>query len=169
MKKLMMSLAVLALVAAGCHTMDRYRPVPAPTAAEKAIDPRPDLPGKPVAEGSPLFELERALRAHFPTAHPWVLRSSPLKDPYLGLTQPDPKTALAGEDPWLPTSSLITEIRDDVDPWIQRDILIHEYAHVLAWDAQESPHGPVWASQFGILYKYTRGEPMIRLFFRGRP
>lgn len=166
MKKFLLSLSLLALVASGCHTMDRYRPHPAPTPAERAVDQRPDLPGKPILEGSPLFRLEQVLRAGFPTAHPWVLRSSPLKDPYLGMTSPDPKSAAAGEEPFSPTSSLIIEVRDDVEPWIQRDILIHEYAHVLAWDAKESAHGPVWASQFGILYRFTRGErPMGFLFF----
>lgn len=164
MKHLRRPLALAALVALlvgppGCHTMDPYRPGPRNTAPAGVVDPRPDLPGAPVGPGHPLWRMEQFFRQQFPTAHPWVLRSSPLKDPFLGVTHPDWPEGLNGAG-WVysPTGPLVVEVRDDLTDWQQRDVLLHEYAHVLAWDAAESAHGPVWAAQYGLLWKATRGE-----------
>lgn len=63
---------------------------------------------------------------------------------------------MAGEGD--PDGALVVEIRDDLLGWQQRDVLIHEYAYILAWDAPESAHGPVWAAYFGLIYKFTRDE-----------
>lgn len=162
MKPLNRLLATLVLLcgllatSSACHTMDPYRPQPPRTAAEVAVDPRPDLVGKPVLPGHPLYEMERAFRRIFPNTRPWVLRSVPLQGDLLGVTHYDAPMWLAGERS--PTGALVVEVRDDLEGWLQRDVLLHEFAHVLAWDAPESSHGPVWAAYFGILYKITRGE-----------
>ena len=154
--RLLVTLAVLCGLLTSCHTLDKYRPVPPRTPAELAADPRPDLVGKPVLPGHPLYNMEQAFRRLFPDAHPWTLRSVPLQGDLLGVTHYDAPLWLAGERS--PTGALVVEVRDDLDGWLQRDVLLHEFAHVLAWDAPESAHGPVWAAYFGVLYKITRGE-----------
>jgi hypothetical protein len=160
MKRLLLTLVLLA---PACHTLDRYRPAPHPIQIQApAADPRPDLAGKPTVPGDALWRMEQDLRRLFPTDRAVVVRWSPLKMPYLGVTHPDCPGWLAGDGAgWDPVDGpLVIEVNDDptLQGWQARDILIHEYAHALAWDAPESPHGPVWASYFGLIYKATRGE-----------
>lgn len=38
------------------------------------------------------------------------------------------------------------------------DVLCHEWAHLLAWDA-ESPHGDEWGKAFAMLYRFKGEEP----------
>lgn len=153
----LLALACLLVACLGsCHTLDKYRPGPAAALEPGAVDPRPDLPGVPVGPGHPLAHMEAFLRSHFPTHRPWVLRSTPLVDPYLGVTHYDAPGWQAGEVP--ESGALVLEVRDDLVGWQQRDILLHEYAHILAWDAVEQSHGAVWAAYFGALYRATRGE-----------
>jgi hypothetical protein len=161
MKRLALLLLALAPLS-GCHTLDRYRPHPAPTAAEASADPRPDLPGRPTVQGDALWDLERGLRARFPAGRPVVVRWAPLAEHYLGVTHPDRPGWMVGDlGDWDDASGpLVIEVTDDatLQGWAARDVLIHEWAHALSWTAPELPHGPVWASYFGLLYQATRGE-----------
>lgn len=165
-------LAGLAALFAGCHTLDVYRPQPPGTFESPVADPRPDLPGRPVVEGDPLWRLSEFFRQQFPAAHPVVVRWAPLKDPYLGVTHPSwfpvPPAGADGERPpapeGTPADELVIEVRDDLEPWVARDVLLHEWAHALSWDAVESPHGAVWAAYYGALWRATHGErPAVRI------
>ena len=38
------------------------------------------------------------------------------------------------------------------------DVLIHEFAHVEAWDSEEDPHGSVWGVCYSRIYReYLNG------------
>ncbi len=156
--RLLLTLAALAVVwgAFGCHTMDRYRPGPRPPLAQGQVDPRPDLAGAPVLEGHELYRLERFLRETFPCGRDWVLRSSPLTGSLLGVTHYDCPLWLDGSV--AESGALVVEVRDDLPGWLQREVLAHEFAHVLAWNAPETGHGSVWAAYLGLIYRWMRDE-----------
>lgn len=88
--RLLCTLSVLAGLLSGCHTMDPYRPPTAPTAAPSCpTDPRPDLPGVPTRQGDQVWSMEQALRRAFPAGREFVVRLTPLTDPFLGVTHYD--------------------------------------------------------------------------------
>jgi hypothetical protein len=44
-------------------------------------------------------------------------------------------------------------IKDDLPEWFAVEVLLHEYAHALAWGRDEDQHGYNWGMAYSVVYR----------------
>ena len=54
--------------------------------------------------------------------------------------------------------SATIDLRSGMDPDLAAEVLVHEYAHLLAWDYHGRSHDAVWGIAYAEVYSYVFGD-----------
>lgn len=122
--------------------------LPAACVVAGATAPNPLSGPKPVAEihwssHPAIVALESELRLHMPPTKPVLVGTAELRSQGLQGISMD-------KGPYF-----LVLLDEGLDPSLQCETLLHEWAHLMSWG---DGHGPLWAQDYGMVFRMWAGE-----------